>query len=97
MEKGYQILDTNSAYKWYELDIIALDPQHDEIVFVEVKTRGSTFFGNPSSAVNRHKLRSLNRAARQYLRTTGLRNDYRFDIISVTPEGVEHFENVTWP
>jgi putative endonuclease len=85
------------SFKNYELDIVALDPRFNEIVFIEVKTRQTEFFGLPSNAVNYLKLRSLNRAAKAYLRAQGLHNLYRFDIISVTPGKMEHFENVTWP
>jgi putative endonuclease len=97
VKKGYRVLDTNVVFKTLEIDIVAFDERHKEVVFVEVKTRRSTQFGQPASAVDGRKLRALRHAARQYLFRTGLRNLYRFDIISVTPQGVEHFENVTWP
>lgn len=85
------------VFKQCELDLVALDQNHQEIVFVEVKTRQSESFGHPSEAVTPKKLRSVRQAAKAYLASKGLRNCYRFDIISVTPAGVEHFENVTWP
>ena len=95
--KHYLIIDKNVVFKNYELDLVALDRRFNEIVFIEVKTRHTSWYGHPSNAVNRLKLRSLNRAARGYLQAKGLRNLYRFDIIAVTPQGVEHFENITWP
>jgi len=97
VNQGYLIIDKNVVFKNYELDLVVLDRRHNEIVFVEVKTRHHPQFGHPSSAVKRLKLRSLNRAAKAYLQAKGLRNLYRFDIIAVTPSGVEHFENITWP
>ncbi|HEX9817874.1 MAG TPA: YraN family protein [Patescibacteria group bacterium] len=97
INKGYQILEQNLSFKNHEIDLIALDKRFQEIVFVEVKTRQTSFYGNPSQAVNRAKLRSLQFVAHRYLYARGLRNLYRFDIIAVTPQGVEHFENVTWP
>ena len=97
VKNGYQILDRNLVFKKHEIDLIALDKRHQELVFVEVKTRQTGQFGNPSNAVGKTKLKSLQYVAQQYLRTTDLRNLYRFDIIAVTPGGVEHFENVTWP
>lgn len=76
--------------------MIALDVKTREIVFVEVKTRSSASFGDPSLAVGRLKLRSLAQAARNWVLKRKLANDYRFDIISVLPDQIEHLENVTW-
>ncbi len=97
IDKGYRILAENVVFKTQEIDLVALDNRYQEVVFVEVKTRWSADFGNPSGAVNYHKLKSMRQAANQFLRAKGLRNLYRFDIIAVTPGRVEHFENITWP
>jgi putative endonuclease len=97
INKDYQILEQNLSFKNHEIDLIALDKRFQEIVFVEVKTRQTSFYGHPSNAVNRQKLKSLQYVARRYLASKGLLNLYRFDIIAVTPGRVEHFENVTWP
>lgn len=94
---GYQILSCNVVFKKYEIDIVALDPKTDELVFVEVKTRKSKNFGHPSKAVHRVKLRSMKIGAELFLRYTDLQNFYRFDIITITPGRVEHFKNITWP
>ena len=94
--KNYQILDINIRIKNNEVDIIALDKSYDEVVFIEVKTRNTDFYGNPSSAVNNKKIASMNMVACAYLRDKRLQKDYRFDIITVTPAGVEHFENISW-
>lgn len=77
--------------------MIALDTVRQEIVFVEVKTRKSTVFGHPSQAVNDKKLRSLKKVAYMWLKKSNLAKDFRFDIISVLPGKIEHFENITWP
>ena len=97
MAHHYQVLAKNVVFKNYELDLIAYDLQLKEIVFIEVKTRQTDLYGHPSRAVNKLKLRALNRVAKEYLQSKGLRNFYRFDIIAVTQSGIEHFENVTWP
>ena len=93
---GYKILTNNLAYGKGELDLVCLDPDQNEVVFVEVKTRSRSIYGHPSQAVKRRQLRSLDRVARKYLRVTKLDLDYRFDIVSVLPGKIEHFQNVTW-
>lgn len=73
-----------------ELDVVARDGQ--ELVFVEVKTRGGEEFGRPASAVDREKRHTMSRAAVRYLR--GLKNPrvcFRFDVVEVVgkPGGEE--------
>lgn len=93
---GYQLIDTNVAVGRTEIDIIAFDRNNHELVFVEVKKRNSGIWGHPSQAVNWKKRRNLYTAARAYLRQQKLDYDYRFDIIAVTINKIEHFENITW-
>lgn len=79
--QGYQILATNWRYKHWEVDIIAKDA--DILVFVEVKIRTSTAFGEPFSFVDERKQRNLIKAAEAYLRINGHEGDIRFDIVSI--------------
>lgn len=79
-----------------EVDIIAYDPETDDVVFVEVKTRSSSEFGHPSQAVSYRKHKAMMRVAQAFLRARDLENDYRFDIICVLPRQIEHFKNITW-
>lgn len=93
---GYKILEQNIRVKNQEVDIIAFDPKFKEIVFVEVKSRGTEQFGNPSGAVNREKIRRMQRVAQIYLERTGRPEDYRFDILAVLPGTIHHYQNITW-
>lgn len=76
--------------------MVALDLAHDELVFVEVKTRSSGQWGNPSLAVDRRKLKAMEKAAIHYLQAKRLNRDFRFDVISLLPNKIDHFENITW-
>ncbi|WP_343703096.1 YraN family protein [Chitinophaga sp.] len=94
--KQYELLHTNWTYGKKEIDIIAR--QGNTIVFVEVKTRSTQFFGMPEEAVNNQKQELLLRAADHYLYRHSLNPDnIRFDIISVTLapglEEITHFED----
>lgn len=65
-----------------EIDIIALDG--DVLCFVEVKTRSSDEFAEPSAAVNLRKQRQIIRAARLYRRIFGIREIvFRYDVVSI--------------
>jgi putative endonuclease len=78
-EKDYEILERNFRLKFGEIDIIA---ENDAcIVFVEVKTRKSNLFGEPSEYVNRNKRMRVKKAAACYMDVVN--NNVRFDVIEV--------------
>lgn len=97
-EKHYEILETNWQAHKFEIDIIALDKK--EIVFVEVKTRSTNFFGTPEEAVTLSKQKHLIEGAHYYLEENEIDLDARFDVISIinSPQlKVEHIEEAFYP
>jgi putative endonuclease len=97
--KGYDILATNWRSGRFELDIVA--QQGDIIVFVEVKTRSTGFFGEPFHAVSRDKQRKTIAAANAYMEKNGVMLEARFDIISVVVDldrhRIDHLEEAFYP
>lgn len=82
--QGYIVVARNyrSGSGAGEIDIIALD--HEDLVFVEVKTRASAEFGSPDRAVGPDKREHLERVARYYARQAGIEwGRARFDIVNV--------------
>lgn len=80
-----------------EVDIVARDVQHGELVFIEVKTRSSEERGRPLDAVDRKKRRLILRGAMAWLRMLDMPDiTYRFDVIEVVmtdPVEIRHIEN----
>ncbi|MBI4058025.1 YraN family protein [Candidatus Microgenomates bacterium] len=78
---GYKILTRNFRSKFGEIDIVALEG--DTLVFVEVKTRWGSRFGNPEEAVTPRKLAHLTRAA-HYFKLLHPKTPHimRFDVIA---------------
>jgi putative endonuclease len=75
-----------------ELDLIV--EKNNILVFVEVKTRSSDAFGSAAEAIIKKKQRKIAQVAAAYIKIKRLFDkDYRFDVIGVTPEGIEHIEN----
>ncbi|MBU1179508.1 YraN family protein [Patescibacteria group bacterium] len=67
-KKGYKILETNFVIKGFgELDIIC--KKKDKIVFVEVRTKSSRFFGTPEESITPKKQQKLMALAHCYLST----------------------------
>ena len=83
-KQGYKILERNFRIRGGEIDIIAIDK--DTLVYVEVKTRSSNYFGRPEESVTPRKLKFLERSAkfyrinRKYLKLPNLE---RIDVITV--------------
>lgn len=96
VRSGYSILARNYTYQKAEIDIIA-QKEEEVIVIVEVKTRNSSFFGDPQSFVTPAKIKLLVKAADQYMEEHALNQEVRFDIIAIlknnTSEEIDHIEN----
>jgi len=83
--KGYRILLRNVRIGGGEIDLVCRDAS--VLVFVEVKTRSSTDYGEPAEAVDAEKRARLVRAAYAYLEELGREEvTYRFDIVEVLAE-----------
>lgn len=92
--KGYEILKQNYRHKHAEIDLIV--SKGSFIVFVEVKTRSYSFFGEPEAFVDAKKAAMVIFAAEQYTYENKYDGNIRFDIVSVKngekPE-IVHFED----
>lgn len=99
LEKGYEILEQNWRFKKYEVDIIAT--HNNFIVFVEVKARSTSDFGEPELFVTKKKQGFLVAAAHEYLTSKDIELESRFDIISVLQLNntiqVKHLEAAFYP
>lgn len=78
---GLVFLSANWRCKMGEIDLIFQDG--DTRVFVEVRTRKSTSFGNGADTVFFQKQRKLIRAAKYYQQKEQYWGNIRFDVISI--------------
>ena len=89
---GYVVLHRNFRTPFGEADIIASDG--DEVVFIEVKTRGSDAFGAPREAVRKDKKRRYYQIAQFYGLQNGQETNARFDVAEVFDDGtIEYYKN----
>lgn len=99
LQKGYKIVQNNWRFGKDEVDIICSN--HDKLIFIEVKTRKTDYFGEPYLAVNKNKQRFLIRAAQAYVERFDIDLEVRFDIISIllnnTEHRIEHIEDAFYP
>ena len=83
--EGYILIETDwrPPRGHRDLDIIAYTPDRRVIVFIEVKTRSRRQAMLPEDAVDRKKILNLQHAANQYIKMFNIKEEIRFDIISI--------------
>lgn len=101
-DKGYSILERDWKIGKRDLDILAVTPDGETLVVVEVKTRADETYQKPEEAVDTRKIRNLAIAANAYIKQQTIDKDLRFDIISVIGngrqvKGIDHLENAFNP
>lgn len=95
--RGYTIVERDWKSGRRDIDIIALD--NDVVVFVEVKTRRNRLFEEPEDAIDYRKRQNLQQAINHYVKFRNIRQEIRFDIISVvgtigTEPDIQHIQDV---
>lgn len=82
IKHGYKIIDANVKLSYQELDIVAL--KDEQVVFVEVKTRISQFYGPAENAFQFTKLERFRRGMEMYIGHKNLSaEEARADLITV--------------
>jgi putative endonuclease len=82
IQHGYTLLDRNYRTRRGEIDLIVR--KDDILVFVEVKLRRQTAFGDPLEAVTYRKQNTIRSVAEHYLYTRNQPFDtLRFDVIGI--------------
>ena len=85
-QRGYAILDRRYRTRYGEIDIVARDG--DCTVFVEVKTRDGSDFGDGAEAVTPWKQRRIAKMAVDFLARHRLHDrPCRFDVVAVDVSG----------
>lgn len=83
--QGYKIIERNFRIRGGEIDIVAIDK--NTLVYIEVKTRTSHYFGLPEESVTPWKIKFIERAAKFYRsnrkKFTNLPQLERIDVVAV--------------
>ena len=87
---GYDIIERDWRIGHRDIDIIARTGDGTTVVFVEVKTRTSDVVTKPNDAVDIKKIRNIGYAANNYIKTKGIVDEVRFDIISIIGNNKEN-------
>ena len=99
--KDYDIIARNYRFRGGEIDIIA--ERDNTLVFVEVKTRQTSEFGEPAEAVDLRKLEKIALVVEFYLANNDWSGEVRVDVIEVFGKlergrfmmsDINHIENI---
>ena len=90
-EQGLKLVEVNYRCRVGEIDLIMKD--RDTFVFVEVRYRKSSDYGDGAVSVNFRKQNKIKRAAAHYLQKNNLYDKVpcRFDIVAVRDQGSDYF------
>lgn len=90
---GYRILERNFRCRLGEIDLIA--EEAGVLVFLEVKYRKSSQFGNPAEAVTPAKQKTICRVADFYRMSRGISENHscRFDVAAILGEKVQVYKD----
>lgn len=91
LAEGFTVVERNFYSRFGEIDIIAL--KDDALHFVEVKS--GLDYENAVQNITPKKLSRLIKTADIYMKKNSLHVDFMFDALIVTPQKIEHLENIT--
>lgn len=94
IKKGWEIVKRNYRHGKAEIDLIV--KRDDWTIFVEVKTRSSSLYGQPEDFVTEFQARRIYEAAEEFIFSTNWQGHVRFDIVSIKlgePVEIEHLED----
>lgn len=98
-DKGYEIIERNYRYGHGEIDIIAMDNNRAELVFVEVKSRHNLDYGYPEEQISIGKQKQIRKIAEAYLCEKEIEGvDCRIDVVAILFQGkkepyINHIKN----
>jgi putative endonuclease len=83
---GYKIIERNYRCPGGEVDIIAR--QKETLVFVEVRTKSSRWFGSPEESITEAKMEHLRSVAAYYWQNRpNLPEAWRIDVVAIEMDG----------
>ena len=93
--QGLQVVKERFRTPYGEIDIIMRD--HEQFVFVEVKTRRNDHLGYPESAINTQKFQHLTNSADYFFQQNpGLDDNWRIDILAIIGSPQKISPDIQW-
>lgn len=90
-QQGLNIIDRNWRCRRGEIDLIG--QEYDNLIFIEVRYRSRSDYGNGAESVSYHKQKKIISAARYYIHHHPHVAKYmiRFDVLSMSRDNTNHY------
>lgn len=98
LDHGYEIIAKNFRKRTGEIDLIA--KYKKRIIFIEIKTRKNSYFGEPQESINKNKIKKIYITGISFMRENDLRMPLQIDVVSIKLneynilKSLTHFKNV---
>ena len=90
-ENGFKIIEQNFYSRFGEIDIIA--SKNNTLHFIEVKSGAD--YELAVQNITPAKIRKIIRTSDVYIKKYHYQNDFQYDGIIVTPDGISYIDNIT--
>ena len=102
-KKGYQILESNFATRFGEIDLVCA--KDEKLIFVEVKLKIGEVYGTPEEMIDVKKVAQVRKTAQRFLlnnsRLAAKYPVYQIDAVCIvlakdgSPSRIDHYESLT--
>ena len=83
LDKGMRYIESNFYTRYGEIDLIFTDEDDKILVFVEVRYRKNTEFGEPLETINEKKQEKIVISSQIYIKNKKWKQDIRYDVIGI--------------
>lgn len=90
---GYKIVERNFRTRFGEIDIVAKEAE--TLVFVEVKAKGSDYFGSAAEMITKRKLEKIKQTALCYISEKDLNMPWRIDAVAIDSGELKIIKNIS--
>ena len=81
--KGMRYIESNFYTRYGEIDIIFTDEEEKTLVFVEVRYRKNSEFGEPLETIDGKKLEKIMISSQIYIKNIKWKQNVRYDVIGI--------------
>ncbi len=93
ISKKLEFIEKNFYSRYGEIDLIMLDKENKILIFIEVKYRRNSNYGNPFEAIDYKKIEKIQITSKIYLDKIKWKNSIRYDVIGITQNKIEWIKN----
>ncbi len=92
-KQGLKHIESNYNCRYGEIDLIFIDYKSKTLVFVEVKYRSNSEYGNSLEAITYNKIKKINKTALFYINKICWEENVRYDIIGIDKNDIKWIKN----